>query len=418
METVIPDSDEMTSSQQPHPPSLIGRSISLDCASRLRTSDWDLFVPPKKSSISSPDTIERALQTICQFIDESQIIVEEKKSFVLQDPAADTWGSWANKAISFNTKKDGAAVVPVEMNKESPGERPNWIRTIIGLRRGVFKRCPCGIGPAHYKGRLGDYIATVTRDEYKCLEGYCSCEIPTRSDWQDELYATEKKREIVEFFKPELEVDLQHREEEIKEYLNGEAGLYPKGFSLMKREYEDSKPDNANKKPRIQSPLLRPKSSQSHLSTNEVQIPFNAEESETFDGLCTFSPNATGAESPTSTPTESGTMKEPSTGSAIMPSPGASTSLTQDSVIPERPPTPVSTAGCRIKRTPKERQEGSKFISDYVGQGYSYDQIREPYRHEFGIWRSSTALYNHSLNRKRYGGGKSYIEILFDPVRE
>jgi hypothetical protein len=38
----------------------------------------------------------------------------------------------------------------------------------------------------------------------------------------------------------ELEVDLQHREEQIKEYLNGEAGLYPKGFSLMKREYEDS----------------------------------------------------------------------------------------------------------------------------------------------------------------------------------
>ncbi|CAI7606594.1 unnamed protein product [Penicillium pancosmium] len=348
METVIPDSDEMTSSQQPHPQSINGRSISLDCAPRLRTCDWDLFAPPKESSISSPDTIERALQTICQFIDESQIIVEEKKSFVLQDPVADTWGSWANKAISFNTKKDGPAVVPVGINKENPGERPNWIQTIIGLRRGIFKRCPCGIGPAHYKGRLGDYIATVTRDEYKCLEGYCSCEIPTHTDWQDELYATEKKREIVEFFKPalekflELEVDLQHREEEIKEYLNGEAGLYPKGFSLMKREYEDSKPDNANKKPRIQSPLLRPKSSQSHLSTNELPIPFRVEESETFDGLCTFSPNATGAESPGSTPTESGTTKEPSTGSAIVASPGASTALPQDSGVPNRPPPPQS----------------------------------------------------------------------------
>lgn len=202
MNPSIPDTDGMRSSDHPYSQSMTGRSSSPDCAPRPGTCDWDLFVPPKESSISGPETIDKALQTICQFINESQIILEEKKSFVLQDPAADTWGSLANKAISFNTKKDGPAVVPVGVNKESPGGPPNWIETIIGLQRGVFKRCPCGNGPAHYKGRLGDYVATVTRDEYKCLEGYCSCEIPTHSDWQDELQATEKKREIVEFFKP------------------------------------------------------------------------------------------------------------------------------------------------------------------------------------------------------------------------
>jgi hypothetical protein len=38
----------------------------------------------------------------------------------------------------------------------------------------------------------------------------------------------------------ELEADLQQRQDEIKQYMDGEESLYPKGLSLMKREYEDS----------------------------------------------------------------------------------------------------------------------------------------------------------------------------------
>jgi hypothetical protein len=206
MERVISDTDGMRSTEQPLLQSLNRRT---SCGSP-GPGEWDLFVPPNESSIpSSGTTIEIAIQTICQFLDESQIIVEEKKSFVLQDPAADTWGSLANKAISFNTKKNGPEATAFGINKLNPGEPPNWIQTIIGLRRGAFKRCSCGVVPVHYKGRLGDYMATVTRDEYKCLEGYSSCEIPTHSDWQDELNATQERRDVIELFKSGISLPMR-----------------------------------------------------------------------------------------------------------------------------------------------------------------------------------------------------------------
>lgn len=159
-----------------------------------RQCDWDLFVERKESTVNI-ETLLGFSRGIRVFTKECQAIVQEKKSFVLQDPTKDTWGTMVNKDLAKIFEKKGPQAY--HWDKEIAAEPPNWTETILALRSDKFGLAQDEDGGNHYKGYVRAYRVILTEAEYRRLEGYCTSDIPTRSDLSCELEETKKMLKVI-----------------------------------------------------------------------------------------------------------------------------------------------------------------------------------------------------------------------------
>lgn len=126
---------------------------------------------------------------ICTFMKEFQPVIQQKGSFILQDRMKDTWGTMVNKVLAQVFGKEGPHAY--HWDKDSDAEPPNWTQTILARGSDKFGRPQGENGGNHYKGYVGAYRVTLTDAEYRRLEGYCTSEIPTQSDWSCKLKESE-----------------------------------------------------------------------------------------------------------------------------------------------------------------------------------------------------------------------------------
>jgi hypothetical protein len=218
-----------------------------------------LFVERKESTVNI-ETLLGFSRGIRVFTKECQAIVQEKKSFVLQDPTKDTWGTMVNKDLAKIFEKKGPQAY--HWDKEIAAEPPNWTETILALRSDKFGLAQDEDGGNHYKGYVRAYRVILTEAEYRRLEGYCTSDIPTRSDLSCELEETKKMLKVITDTKlctycqlacvaliltvckamkdlARLEPALIARIQEFNEIMKPELGsLFPKGALPPKRPFE------------------------------------------------------------------------------------------------------------------------------------------------------------------------------------
>lgn len=67
-----------------------------------------------------------------------------------------------------------------------------------------------------------------------------------------------------------------------------------------------------------------------------------------------------------------------------------------------RSPTPISTKEKQIKRNEMEKTQALSFVHNLLSEGLNFEQIRERYKAEFGIWRTVASLASyHSQNKRK-----------------
>ncbi|KAJ5556366.1 hypothetical protein N7494_000281 [Penicillium frequentans] len=392
-----------------------------------RTHDWD-WANLCQHPLRDFETVKNSYELAMSHFKDFQDILYGKKCFVLQNPENKnlTWGSAANNLLSQSLQRKGPRVVGQSEDFRDPA-CPDWIKTVQGLKAGVFQSYESDEGGIVYRGDLKGCQVEISVTEMALLNTF-SMENPSVPSIRDQRMELEIRRTFLESFQDlarrvkdsytmildsntameqsckDLELDIQVGTE-IPKYRNNSKsnphlenhhdGLAPND-EIVDLTQEDR-----------QSPIIETQLFQA----NDVVAMEVAHSS--ADSL--QQSEADMEHSLRSTPTQVVTKDE----NLTMSCPPSEVELASSDLHPatesldtnrnpstprsQRSSTPISTKDRQIKRNEMEKRQAVPFVQDLLSQGLNFQQIRERYKVKFGIWRTAASLAcYHSQNKHKH----------------
>lgn len=164
-----------------------------------RSHDWDwanLCQHPLRDS----ETVKNSHELTMSHLKDFQDILYGKRCFVLQNPENKnlTWGSAANNLLSQSLQRKGPRVVGQSEDFRDPA-CPNWIKTVQGLKAGVFQSYESDEGGIVYRGDLKGCQVEISVTEMALLNTF-SMENPSVPSIRDQRMELEIRRTLLESF--------------------------------------------------------------------------------------------------------------------------------------------------------------------------------------------------------------------------
>lgn len=412
-----------------------------------RTDDWD-WVTVRQDPLRDFDTVKSSHELFRSHLNDFQDILYGKKCLVLQDPENKTkiWGSLANDFISLNLGRKGPRVVG-QSEEIQDFALPDWIKTVQGLKNGMFNPCESDSGDVVYRGDLNSCQVEISTREMEVLNTFSrgNSKIPSISDRQMEL---ELRRALLmssqQFARqvrgkipwacaiPQKVISLLIITDSCNRFLDFNTDLEKSCKDLefdIQLEIEQSK--STNKLP--SKPPLNGHHENFAPNDDVVDLTQESRRSLTNDRQSS-EPNDDNTTVPSNS--ERTQNSETSMGNSLQSSPRRVVNRDENLTVPSHPSqidplntklestpevyntitsngdrvsstprsqrscTPSSTRERHIKRSEMEKGQAVPFVQDLLSQGLNFDQIRERYKVKFGIWRTVASLASYHSQHK------------------
>ncbi|KAJ5647733.1 hypothetical protein N7490_004105 [Penicillium lividum] len=367
-------------------------------------------------------------------------------------------GSLANDLLRQSLQQKGPRVIGQGEQNQNP-TFPDWIKTVQGLKAGLFKPCKDDSGVNVFRADLNDRQVEISEVEKQVLHTFSmgNFMVPSIGDQQMELEARRtllgSSEQLVHQLRDGLSKLLDFNEALKQSCDDLELDLQEETERSQLRNYSVSQPSQET---RHQSPTAHSNIADltREVSERQVQQPSdvatgNADretprQSETMeDGLPSTSRLAESVDEDSSTSSQTSQddsmhsdqeslqdseikiedsrqstprlaingdesfpipiqgSEDDSMRSDLRPTCEASSIMSLSAI--DNPITPISkdfsppisTMQKPIARTAKEKIQGPPFLVSRVSQGLDWDKIQEQYGREFGIWRTPGSLKYH-----------------------
>ncbi|KAJ6020484.1 hypothetical protein N7540_005988 [Penicillium herquei] len=170
-------------------------------AATLQTHEWDLVTRREGSDTLPTFTeLDGSFESTKKLADEYLDLLSKKRSFVLQNPKSQTWGTIINAAITSIVKQqrgeesnNGSPTV-LEHSEASDGNPPDWIKVILGFKAQIFSRSPGTDTNDLWRGQLGGYLVAISEEEWAIIRQYIKQTFPSDVDWEMELETRQARK--------------------------------------------------------------------------------------------------------------------------------------------------------------------------------------------------------------------------------
>lgn len=164
-----------------------------------RTHDWD-WATLRQHPLRDFETVKTSHELTMSHLKDFQDILYGKKCFVLQNPENKnmTWGSVANDFISQSLQRKGPRVAG-QSEEFQESACLDWIKTVQGLKAGLFKSYESDEGGIVYRGDLKGCQVEISATEMALLNTFSmeNVNVPSIRDQRMEL---EIRRTFLESF--------------------------------------------------------------------------------------------------------------------------------------------------------------------------------------------------------------------------
>ncbi|KAJ5814171.1 uncharacterized protein N7503_000921 [Penicillium pulvis] len=154
-----------------------------------RTHDWD-WATLRQHPLRDFETVRTSLELTMSHFKDFQDILYGKKCFVLQNPENEnmTWGSVANDFISQKLQRKGPRMMGQNEDFQDSACL-DWIKTVQGLKAGLFKSYESNEGGIVYRGDLKGRQVEITVTEMALLNTFSmeNSNVPSIRDQRMEL---------------------------------------------------------------------------------------------------------------------------------------------------------------------------------------------------------------------------------------
>lgn len=164
-----------------------------------RTHDWD-WATLRQHPLRDFETVKTSHELTMSHLKDFQDILYSKKCFVLQNPENKnmTWGSLANDLISQRLQRNGPRVMG-QSEEFQDSTCLDWIKTVQGLKAGLFKSYESDEGGIVYRGDLKGRQVEISVTEMALLNTF-SMENPNVPSIRDQRMELEIRRTFLESF--------------------------------------------------------------------------------------------------------------------------------------------------------------------------------------------------------------------------
>ncbi|KAJ5608794.1 hypothetical protein N7528_009361 [Penicillium herquei] len=380
-------------------------------APRLHTQEWDL-VTRREGLDTLPTFVELdgSFNSTEKLAKEYLDLISKKRSFALQNPKFQTWGTIINSTIT-NLVKDqrgpGSNGGPrvIENTDAINGNPPDWIKVILGFKAHVFLRSSGCDSDDYWRGTLGGYLVVISEGEWVIIRHYLKQTFPSDVDWEIELETRQMRAVEVQNYMDKMAKSYETMGvmlQGLKDSCQVIEAIRQEGAEVSLFDY-NSAPAHGS----IDEPLVVDDSNDESEQKVELQSLLRQgapPEADDLDPAFVRHLMETRSQ-PTGGQFATGTYMAEAILSSSDPSwqnptseaqPSSNTSISVNSVLSGHisPQIPVSTSRNPIKRSAYELDRGFDFINELLDKGVSWERIRQLYKHEFNVERSLAGLTN------------------------